>query len=395
VGVQVIMLFRKKFKYYIIIILLVLSLSFTPSVNSASDIFEEPKHVDYDTYKARMIEYANTPDYMKLYMSPVVGNNEYIDSSDIFNAVEDLLDVLPSINDNVDQVTNSPLFKDMNLLIYNKLREYKEIYEVPVDGSKDYLTPYLKDPALASSAIMYHNYNVLAHKIQDIIRDTLLLEDTGVRTELSVLGDLDIMPNGIKFTNREFLERISTAKVLPDGSYKLTDLSPLASKVKPPSTINVEVVGYFLDTNFIVAKPGAVEFIRRNNALQAAGQPILSIKNEPTNFRTTNDGYYPEVLMDKRSVQSDVLLREARDEVIFNGITCDSNGNKIDIYPERVQASSESLGLFVNAEGNVVGEKIVLKNTQSEKIGNAMGFAETGFMFVFAVVSFIVAWVYR
>jgi hypothetical protein len=375
----------------LIIVLLILSLSFVPSVNSASNIFDDPVHVNYNTLKTRLTDYVNTPDYMKPYEPLVVGRNEYVDSTDILSDVDDLSNILPFVNnDTVNSVENTPLFKNMNTILVAKLKDIREVYELPIDDVPTYLDPFLPRPGLTDQVRLYNDYQGVARNIQNIISDTLLLEESGNVNIFRTKGENIIKIDGVDFTFNELFSRIRSANTMPDGTYMLNDLSPLSSGQEPPKTITVEKMVKIIDLDFVIGKPGAAAFGIRNAALISAHQPTVSPLKVKLEFKTTDDGKYPAILMDKENYKTQTIVNnEILNTAVDQTSLSVTETAVVDLTPVNVKANSEMLGFHVTSEGTVEDERL----TPGKE--SVIGFAETGLMFVFAIVCFITAWVYR
>jgi hypothetical protein len=381
----------KKCKSYIII-LLILSLSFVPSVNASNDIFNDQQHLSYNTLKNRIIDYTNTPDYMKSYAPSVIGRDEYIDSSDIYMAVDDLLNILPVDNSTVNLVKNTPLFKNMNTILVNKIKGVREIFELIPEDIPAYLTPYLDNPAMVMQSMNYRNYNIVAHRIQDIISDNLLFEESGGVNVFRTTGDNIIKIGEIEFTCNELFNRIRTADIMPDGNYMLTDLSRLSSGQIPPSIVSVEFIADLTDNVFVIGKPGASAYNLKNSVLTVNAKSSIEIPEKPNEYKTTVDGKYPELIMDRDGENTRIISDNSRStNTIDHESLRDVNAHPVDLAPANVKANSDELGIKV-VDGKVMGERLT-----DDKVSpfDKVSIAETGLMFVFAIVCFITAWVYR
>jgi hypothetical protein len=384
----------EKMKSYFII-LLILSLSFVPSVNASSDIFDEPRHVDYETYKNRMVEYIETPDYLKASMPPIIGRGEYIDSTDIFLAVDDLLTVIPVINnDTFNQVKNTPFFKNTNSLIVETVKKLMVPDVVPVNGIEPYLTPYFEDPVFSTQASVYNGYKQIAQKIKDIVHDTLILDGMQPTLDNDFDGVTFKAGNNARFTIPELFDRINSAKILPDGYYHLTDSRPLESRDFVPNTISVESVAYYMDNQMIVSKPGVEAFNKMNDALLRGKETPMetNIMQNPL-FKNSENGRYPSVLLNKYNTKGGILTTDdlGKDQIITNSMRLDNQGHQRIIEHDMVKNNCEELGLTVTPEGLVVGRKLI----NEKQFDNTLGVIEGGFMFIFAIITLILAFVYR
>jgi hypothetical protein len=379
----------EKLKSYFII-LLVLSLSFTPSVNAASDIFDEPRHIDYNTYKERMIEYIETPDYLKPSMPPIVGRNEYVDTNDIFLAVDDLLTVMPVINnDSLNEIKKTSTFKNMNSLLVEKVNGVRELFDLSIENVRPYLNPYMNNPNLAAEVTLYGEYNFAANRIKNIISDTLLLEQSGVNNIFRTNGESHVRVGSVDYTQNELLLRVSTAEILPDGTYKFTVVEPLASGVTPKS-VSVNSVGAILKRDFVVSRSGRLCANNKNLVLTQNSLPVMGTNSEPLPFKTTNEGVNPQFLMEKGNPNTEIVVNTApaSGTIVTYDLRSNSDGRRVIMEPEIIKSNNERLGLFVN-DGKVQGE-----NFRNEPI-DIFGGVESGVFFVLAIVSFVLAWVYK
>jgi hypothetical protein len=383
----------EKVKSYIII-LLVLSLGFTPSVNASSDIFDEPRHVDYETYKNRMIEYIETPDYLKASMPPIVGRNEYGDSSDIFLAVDDLLTVVPVDEDMVESVQKTTFFRNMNTILVNKIKETREIFTFSDEEIPKWTDPYVRNANLAPEAALYNDYNLIAGNIQDIIHDTFLLEESGYPNIFRTNGNNIIDVNGVSFTFDELFARIQSATVLPNGYYRLNDIAPLASGQAPPNTISVDKMLNIMNDNVVVAGAGKNAFDARNGMLNLNSKGMVSPPSPVDGYKTPADIRYPAFIMDKTNPNTIAIVNNRNQPFIGVVEHLDQTrdrGNKIDVKPESINANNELLGLRVNANNEVEGERLIPESESASYISAA----ETGIMFILAIITLILAFVYR
>jgi hypothetical protein len=378
------------------IILLVMSLSFVPYVNAASDIFNEPVHLDYENFKERMIEYAETPDFLKASTPSVIGHNEYIDIEDIFLAVDDLL-TLPIDDDNdntVETVKKTPLFKNMNSIIVDKIKETKEIFTFSDDEIPTWTDPYVKNGALRPQIKLYRDYNYIARSIQNAIHDNYVMEASGYNNIFRNNGGTIIDVDGISFTCDELFTRIVSSTILPNGYYRLNNVAPLASGQAPPDTISVERLISIMKDNVVVAAAGVHAFDARNALLNLMLKPMVKPPAPMTGLKSSIDVRYPAFLMDKNNPNT-MAITNNFPNTPNRGIATYLNKNEkdtlIDINPERINTNSEALGLHVNANNQVEGERLI----PEKEPGTYINAAETGVMFVVAIVIFIIAWIYK
>jgi hypothetical protein len=69
----------------------------------------------------------------------------------------------------------------------------------------------------------------------------------------------------------------------------------------------------------------------------------------------------------------------------------DADGNKAVLEYSRVKGNSESLGIFVNEDGVIIGERL---GNKQEPV-DAFSYMESGVFFVLAIVSLVLACVYK
>jgi hypothetical protein len=379
----------------ILLLFLIISLSFVPSVNSASDIFNEKRHLSYDTLKSRMIDYVNTPDYFKPYVSSVIGRDEYFDIDDLFLATQDLTSILPSVNNgSLEDVSNTPLFKTLNTVYINELKEFKAYLENPTEGQLlDFLQPY--GTSKAESFSVYTNYMRAAHDLQNIFNDYFLHKNAGVDNPFVAKPNERVTVDGIDYTVLELMDRVSSSTISIDGYYMFSNKAPLASG-SAPERVSVDSVAVFTKDRFYIGDGGQMNYILRNRALEDSGLSGIDIKGVygPEYKTVAANSGYPKILAEKNNPNTYAVLdyHGARELLA----TVDSRVNpttnqRVNIVPESVQQSTNILGIATTPEGNI----LVTKNEIIEKSIGAFAYIEGTVMLIFAVVCFITAWVYK
>jgi hypothetical protein len=398
----------EKVKSYFII-LLILSLSFVPSVNAASDIFDEPVHVDYETYKQRMIEYIETPDYLKANMPPIIGKNEYVDFSDIILADDELCNILPNMsNQTINNVKDSPLFRSMNYIL---IKEYKDIIESRVISHEEipgYLDPF-NDFAHLDEISTFTNYVRIADEIKNILIDNKYLVDNHMDNPF-LSKDTPVKIDGLTYTIAELQDRISSSYVGVDGYYHFTMLEPVASQIMPvppgvdtyapipipPNYVRVKDVADFINDNCYIIHGNDYNINTVNNVLTDAGKPNVPVPVPPGSgdppFRT-GDTFHQDLLVSKTNANTALIDSQSCTNDLLTEIELieRNTGHDADINPASVRDAARELGVSNNYDGDIVLTEKIPKSL----LESGVGCIETGIFFVFAIISLILAFVYR
>jgi hypothetical protein len=411
--------FRKVKVFFIV--LLILSLSFVPSVNSASDIFNEKQHLSYNTLKSRMTDYINTPDYFKPYTPPVIYSNEYVNFEDYIDAAEDLFSIPLVDNSTLNEISvvadNIPLFKDLNVRFIELLKwtkafyrsdeymsaqdlKFKRIYDPdlyhqeeanPQYGEAEHDGhPYGEFEGVLEELSLYVLYKSAANDLKNAITDSMYFFDKP-NMDLVFNPDNIIIVEGVPYTARELFSRISTSRVGLNGRYEFSNTAPLASG-DAPTSVGVASTMEIMNDNYVILNSGnAVTAV--NYQLQRMGVPeIIELPQQPPVDFLTSKSNHPEIILQKDASNTKFILTK---DYIHNvnpieNLAMDGRGNPVDITPGPVSQASKALELTYNAEGKVVTETEITNRSEYFPC-----VAEVGFMFIFAVICFITAWVYR
>jgi hypothetical protein len=384
----------------LVIVFLIMSLSIVPSVNASSDIFDEPVHLSYNDLKDRMIDYIETPNYLKPSTAPIIGKNEYVDLSDIILASEDLLTVLPNINDNTfKDISKTSTFKTMNNIVSDILKEVVKDYDPVPENIEYYLNPYVRKSGI-NNIQFFKDYTKIAKTIQDVIHDNVILRDNDIPNphfDRSRTVSID----GYTYTVDELFNRVNTGRIMADGTYKFSDTTPLASQgarlpgapdIVGPGSVNVNDVGNFLSNNYVTTDGGYYNNIIVDNAIKVIDVyarydgivfPNLDIRS--------GEQFAPRVLMDNndpvviRVQRDDYAVRVVKDAElrIINHGEC-----PLDIKPETIEVKKTDMGIRDDMLG------VYNKVKETDVVGTYSVF-EAGLMFVFAIITLVLAFVYR
>jgi hypothetical protein len=377
-------------------------------VNAASDIFEDSKHVNYNTLKNRIIDYVNTPDFMKPYSPSIVGRDEYIDFMDYIEATDDLLTVLPFVNnDTVNSVENTPLFKNINTIVMKTIRELTCTYE-PVDTNIEYfLQPYILQGHV-NNMIYFKDYTTIAKFMIDVAKDNVLLfERGGVNPYFDRGRKIEI--DGYTYTTGELIDRVASAKInINDGIYEFKDSERLMSQeisqvpgeiiAEGPIGVRVSKVAEVFGTYFSVSKSTRGSLNDINFYLGTQEKPEIVVPPEPFTDNPDAPRYSseePNVIMDIDNIATAQVSRRAAhaDPLIscYDKVADSPTDHSfIDLSSKTIDIKKAEMGIESETDMNSMYETYAKKDTCS-----ALSVVETGFMFVFAVVCFITAWVYR
>jgi hypothetical protein len=382
---------------------LVLSLSFVPSVNAASDIFDEPRHVDYETYKQRMIEYIETPDYLKDSMPPIIGKNEYVDFIDIISASDDLVNVLPNVNDAFNEVKSSPVFKTMNTVVLEHVKTLMQDYDPTEANIEYYLKPYVKNGGV-NNIQYFKQYTKIANNIQNVIHDNVLMNKNGVDNPY-FSRDKTVRLDGNTYTVDELFNRIDGAIIDPNGYYVFEDNSPLASQGVPivdespvvgPKKVAVDDVAKFLVDNYYTTTGKYHANFNTNLMLHANGGQELTDNGcyPELDIRSSQD-HSPKILIENDNIPAAQIQRTPYSrgyvkEAEFRTDQLGDYGDIADIKPDNIEIKKSEMGIpefddMGRAYAQFKESDVILKS----------GAFEAGVMLIFAIISLILAFVYR
>jgi hypothetical protein len=394
----------RKFKSYFII-LLILTLSFVPNVNASSDIFDEPHHIDYDTYKGRMIEYIETPDYLKPSMPPIVSRNEYIDFMDIISASEDLLSILPVVNGTFDEIKKTSSYKSLNTVLVETIENANYVHDFSLDRLQNFLTPYIQQPGAINNMEYFIRYHNIAKNIQDIIIDNLNIKNQGIGGTIDWNRKVTI--NDITYTIEELFNRIATADINADGLFYYNIIEDVDSGSMIPLNVEVDKVADVLN-DYVSTKVIKSEQYNFDEGVIMVSE--VGIWNRlynlfrsfdfgnfhlPTgNFRTAENN--PILLIDDNNPIVDIIkndpntkeLIDLNTELRFNPAAGDTE--PIDIQPVTIIDKAAEMNIGPDALNDVY-----LKGVNGEKALVGVSAFETGVFFVLAIVTLVLACVYK
>jgi hypothetical protein len=382
-----------------------MSLSVVPSVNASSNIYDEPVHVDYNTYKDRMVEYIETPDYLKPSTAPIIGKNEYVDLTDIILASEDLLTVIPNIsNKSISDVEKYPLFKTMNNLMVKQVQDVIEYCEVSVEDVPGYLDPF-NQMGYVNQVNTFVNYMKIATDIKNIFIDNKFLSDNGGGNPFFT-DDTVIMIDGVQYTMSELQDRISTAIINSDGTYHFTKIELLdsqiaseplvpgdapAASIEPPESVSVNSVARFINNNCYIIPPDPLAQNIINGALDGVGKSTIPVL-EGNPFKGSDNGN-PLLLASIDNENTNFIKNERQTTafLIDGELRTDNSGRVVDIKPEFVNDASATLSIITNLDGNIVAPRMNNKDV----LATNTSCVEVGIFFVFAIITLVLAFVYK
>jgi hypothetical protein len=302
----------RKCKVILLLLFLIISLSFTPSVNAASDIFNEPSHLSYDTLKSRMTDYINTPDYFKPYAPPVIYSNEYVDFDDYIDAAEDFFNV--DIDDDVveeiaDVGNNIPLFKDLNVRFIDLILDTKElcrsdvylnkeearmnfVYDPEKTGLKGEEEAHHDGPGdflgVVDELHLYIQYKFAGNSLRGIVKDNVYL--MGIEGNINFIDPNKILVvDGVQYTALELFERVGSSCTGLNGKFEFTNTAPLASGVTPKS-VSVASVIEVMNDNYVLMNSGTTTVSRANTGLKANGYAEMPMLDRSVKFKSGQEG---------------------------------------------------------------------------------------------------------
>jgi hypothetical protein len=387
---------------------LIVSLSFVPSVNASSDIFDEPRHIDYNTYKERMVEYIETPDYLKPSMPSIIGKNEYVDISDIVLASNDLLSVLPVIsNESFDEIKKTSSFKSLNTILSNEVESIIETRQLSVDELPDYLNPrgtHLMNPAAYHT---FARYLDIASYIKNIFTDSNFMMGHNLKNPF-MSNDRVCDLGNVKYTFAELSDRIAGSYIDSNGNFVFSNTDPLASQIVPPvegappappavgpEKVSVNEVCNFISNKCFISPSDNMQVALINAALTHSGGPdadIVPVAYEGSPFKT--GGRSPKLLMDRSSEKAAFLDSNRGTQGIYDHdseLRTGYMGEDLNIKEDVITQSATDLGITMSDSG----EFIVSKRGIEDIPDLAPGFIEGGVFFILAIVSLVLACVYK
>jgi hypothetical protein len=377
-------------------------------VNASSDTFSDPVHVNYSTYKERMVDYIETPDYLKPSMPPIVGKNEYVDFIDVLEATEDLLDTIPNLSNSIDLIKSSPYFKNSNAFLFDMIKETLMVYDPSIETLEAFLKPYV-DGGVNNMAY-FLEYHKIAVSIRDVIQDNVQLRDMGRRIE-TINWDRTVVIDGITYTIGELFDRVASATITPDGRYEFTiieDVSQPGNEL--PTGVDVDDVADVLANGFSVSKniktPVDVNGVivnrevnvwyRFNTVLSNKGFKMIGWPKANVEYKTS-DGINPCLLIDKDNPMVNILVNDPSSRDI---ISPKAELRVTEADPNVVLDIQTTVILDKAAEMNI--QPMDLKNGYDKPITTIKGrteamisCAEIGVMFIFAIITLVLAFVYK
>jgi hypothetical protein len=394
----------------LVIILLIMSLSVVPSVNASSDIFNEPVHLSYNDLKERMVEYIETPDYLKASMPPIISSNEYIDFEDYIQAAEDLFKIPVIDNSTLEKISSSsdsiPIFKNLNTKFVELIKRIDhaiktDVYMNAQDArfnsiyDPDFGEAHYDGPGEFNNVVnelhLYVQYKFAANNLKNIITDSIYFFDMPNMDNFFNPNKILIIDN-VQFTARELFDRISTSRVSLDGRYQFTNTAPLASGSALKS-VNVDSVIRVFNDNYIILNNGAGVIYTVNCGLSSNNMPVMpDLQDQPhVDFRTDNNNV-PKRFVEKDLPCTKIVIKYTLKDEIYSvsSLTMDGSGSYLDIRPDLVTEATSALNLKFNDEGRVVTETISTNRPEYYT-----GLLESGLMFVFAIITLILAFIYR
>jgi hypothetical protein len=356
---------------------------------------EEPKHISYNEYKERLVNYIEATDYLKPYMPNIINDNERIEFMDYINAAEDLAGIIPKSDDEaLKEAEKSRLFLNKNSVIFKVVKEFSHQYDsnTPAETFVKFLQPYIN-----GDNIFYYNsligYGKIAKAIQNAMADNLELKSQGIKG-VNWDRNVEIHDSTGEFsqiTIEQLFNEIANAEITPDGYYKL-----------PQTKIAVEDVAKILAKDYYIPTY-ELSLVDMDNLLEEYDIEKLGVpKDDPNLYKNT--GPLPRFI-DKDSPQVDFLLESCTflDEEftivdILPGLRpiCkvefrkNPETNKIqDISPKRTQEALRRL--------NIPDNKLTdaFSTTKDTFQGNTLGYYECGAMLVVAIVMLVLAFIYR
>jgi hypothetical protein len=311
-------------------------------------------------------------------------------------------------NQTINNIKDSPLFRSMNYIL---IKEYKDIIQSRVISHEEipaYLDPF-DDYAHINEITTFTNYVRIADNIKNILIDNKYLVDNHqVNPFLS--KDTPVKIDGVTYTIAELQDRISTSYVGVDGYYHFTMLEPLASQIIPappgvdtyapipipPNYVRVKDVADFIKDNCYIIHGNDYNTNTANTALTDAGKPNIPVPVPPGSDEApfkTGDGFHQDLLASKTNVNTELINSQPRTNDLLTEIEFKERytGQEAVIKPDTVRNVAMELGI----SNNELGDIVITEKTPKSLLETSVGCVETGVFFVLAIVTLILAFVYK
>jgi hypothetical protein len=231
--------------------------------------------------------------------------------------------------------------------------------------------------------------------------------------------------DGVKYTFAELSSRIASSNIDNKGNFIFKTNKPLASQIVPPepgqppipdpvgpASISVDSVADFIKTNCILSPTEITDVSIINSAFESSGKTItVSAINPKTGIAQTRD--FPAAIpindpdsnIFKTGDRSPVLVADSANPntefiesrgntqyLMKSGETrIDTMERPVDIKPEIITRVSETMSIINHADGTISCPRF----ENHSELADDCGYIEGGIMFVVAIITLILAWVYK
>jgi hypothetical protein len=368
----------------ILIILLILSLSFSPSLVTAYD-YNMPVKLTEDEFNKRLQNYIDTPDELKVYVPDIVRENEEVDFMTLYDVSQKLN--IPE-KDKIINPEQPLMVKNPNAVVYDsaiRLRDYDTANRLGA------INGFMKTYAQNSNAyrsLIYYGETV--KNIKFLASNNLKLLDDNIFSGMDGLDPYAYIeiPGGIRMTNAEFLQQIVDAQVTWDGFL----IAPARDGYRSFNMAVSTASQVMSDNYYLIENYNRLRMI--NNRLIAAGKPTLgepSDNYQLTHFVGLNKLFSknnPTVQYVKETM-SDVHNPVGRFLTPAEPRPQDRGGEPKDIRPVTIIETYQNNGVPVEAAQTIFRERY------TENFISKMTYYEGGVMIVFAIVMLILACIYK
>jgi hypothetical protein len=362
------------------IILLILSLSCSPSLVSAYE-YKIPTTLSEEEYQKRLQNYIDTPDELKIYVDDIVHPEEEVDFMTIYDAAHAVN--IPK-NKKDSSANNPPIAKNANSVIYTttlQLCDYDNINQV--EAVKDFFKPYNLVPYQYMDLMNYaqtaKNIKYFANNYLNIYIDSH--QNAAGMIGLEPYGYINI--EGKEMTNIAFFTRLDEAKITYDG-YFFSEARPNYAEFK----VSVDSVAKIINNNFY--KIGNYQELNIiNGRLNAQGRPEF---NQPTQqYRSANPTL--DILIPKKHPIAQFVKENIPPAAEYlkpiETRPINAANQPYDISPDTIRDN------YVYNGVDPENAHTIFRQRYSETFFDKMNYCESTSMFLVAIVILILAWVYK
>jgi hypothetical protein len=368
----------------IIIILLILSMSFSPSLISAYE-YKLPTKLSEDEFKKRLQNYIDTPDELKIYVPDIIREDDEVDFMTLYNVSQN---INITENDKITQIEQSPMVKNMNAVVYEsaiKLRDF--------DAASRSNAVYSFMDAYSSDVNSYMPLIYYAETAKTIkfLADTnlkLFIDNYYSGMEgLDPFGYVKIPGRDLLMCHKELFQRIMDSEVTWDG-YFFAPARGRYSEFK----MSVEEVAKIFDTNYyLVDEYDQLGLI--NNRLIVALQPAFG---EPS-FQYQDQNPQLSKLFDKKDVRIALAKGTMTDgpNPISDYIKAsDPRPMTVDRVPQDIRPET-LVATYANNNVPTSQAKTIFRERYTDTVLTKTAYYEGGAMLIFAIITLILSYIYK